>query len=327
MLSFLHHGCRWSHRLGAILLAGLIGVAPAWGQTTPALDPAPPPQVVLHGTGSAFDLADLGPHFAESWLVALVPALDAANETPMLMRRVTTPEGMGPAQETRTTYDRAADGRLLERLVERRQGETWTPALRTRYVYQEKALAAQHTAVWLDGTWQPDRQVTLARNTEGEVQEVRTKTRRNGQWVQEARITPVPAETDTSQRHQIIQETWSDGAWTPTTRVTFTIAEEGRHITQHNEVWTRDERWENGVQLTFLYDGAGYPIEKSLSVWAGTEWAEGPLHLYDYYVHGQRVEQRTETWIGTRRIRTKRARLTYAAPVQSPLLGNASFDD
>jgi len=156
--------------------------------------------------------------------------------------------------------------------------------------------------------------------------------RRGGQWVQETRL--ALSAPDTSQsgtaagsmvQHRIIRATRSDGTWQPTTRITFTVAEAGRHIVQRNEVWM-DTAWENSARLVYMYDGAGYPIEKSLTVWTGQHWANGSHDLYDYHVRGKQVEQRTETWVGARHMRTERTRLKYAIPVQKPLLGEASFE-
>lgn len=326
MFSFLLD--RWSVLAGVggvVLGLGLLAADDSAAQAPPTVEPIPPgPQVIVHTTGSAFDLAELGPHFSESWVSAAVPALDARHEVPALLQRITANTSAGASSlQTRTTYDRATDGKPLERRVERRRGATWRPAQRTHYTYQDGMLAAQRTEVWLDGTWQPDQRITLVREADAQVREVVRQTWRNGQWTNDARFTLSPV--DTSQTRRIVRATWAEGAWKQSTRITFTVAEEGRHITQQNEAWTGTE-WENSMRLTYLYDAAGYPIEKSLAVWTGQRWADGPLHFYDYDVRGQRVEQRTETWIGTRRVRVERAQLTYAAPLETPLLGTASFD-
>ena len=326
MFSFLQDRCSALRHVGVAAL-GWVVLAAGWGsaraQAPSALEPlAPVPQVVVHGEASAFDLAELGPHFTEPWIRAALPALAVLDGMPALLQRTTavarTPEG-----QTRTTYDRAADGRLLERRVERRRGASWTPARRTRLVYQEGTLAAQHTEVWLDGTWHPDRRMALTRDAQDRVHAVVQRTWRDGQWVKDARFTLSAA--DTSRTRRVVRAMWQDGAWTPASRVTFTVAEEGRHITQVNEVWVSGA-WTRDVRLTYLYDGAGYPIEKSLAVWTGQHWANGPLHFYDYAIQGQRVEQRTEVWVGTHRVRVERAQMKYAAPVETPLLGTASFD-
>lgn len=312
----------------------MLGVLSARAQAPIVVEPlSSAPRVVVHGTGSAFDLAHHGPHFTESWLSAALPMLARQHDAPALLQRVTIASRMEASDDqVRTTYDRAADGRLLERQVERRQQTAWVPAQRTRYTYQGGVLVAQHTDVWMDGTWHPDQHIILQRTPDGAVHTVTQDVWRDGQWLKATRLAMLPA-ADTSgaqaadavAQRRLVRSTWVDSTWTPTTRITFTTAEEGRLVTQHNETWTGAE-WVNSVRITYMYDGAGYPIEKSLAVWVGEAWADGPLHLYDYHVRGQRVEQRTETWIGSRRIRTERVQLTYAAPIEEPLLGSASFD-
>lgn len=300
-------------------------------QAPTTVEPVPPTaRIVAYGSGSPFDLTDLGPDFSASWLVAAVPALADPHATPVLTQRVVANEASG--METRTTYDRASDGRLLAQRVEQRQGASWAPVQRVAYDYQGGALVAQRTDTWRNGAWVPDQRIALERGAEGAVQTVIQQAHRDGQWINEARLTrqrieqpPADSSEAPAIRHQLIRATWMDGAWDRTARITFTVAEEGRLITQRNETWTGSE-WANSIQLTYMYDSAGYPIERSLSVWVGDSWADGPLHLYDYAVHGERVEQRTETWVGTRHLRTSHATLTYAEPVQTPLLGSASFD-
>jgi len=328
MFSFLQDRRSALRRVGVIALGWMV-IAAGWGsaraQAPAAIKPlVPVPQVVVHETASEFDLAALGPHFSEPWMRAALPTLAPRGERPALLQRVTTEDGADAfGRQTRTTHDRAADGRLLERRVERRRGASWTPARRTRLVYQEGALAAQHTEVWLDGTWHPDRQTTLRRDARDRVREIVQQTWRGGEWANDVRFTILPA--DTSRIRRVVRATWTENTWAPTSRVTFTVAEEGRHITQRNEVWVSGQ-WTRDVRITYLYDGAGYPIEKSLAVWTGQRWADGPLHFYDYDVQGQRIEQRTETWMGTRRVRVERAQLTYAAPVEVLLLGQVSFE-
>jgi hypothetical protein len=312
-------------------------LASGWSTTraqAPSVEPvAPPSHVVVHGTGSPFHLADLGPHFAGSWISAALPALASADETPPPVREVVVRPGTGRSEpQTRTTYIRAEDGRPLERLVEQHRNAAWTPAQRTRYRYQDGVLVAQRTDVWLRDAWQPERQLKLLRDATGRTKKVVHQAWRGGRWVREARL--VLSAADTSQsgtaagsmvQHRIVRATRSGGSWEPTTRITFTIAEAGRHITQRNEVWV-DSAWENSVRLLYMYDGAGYPIEKSLAVWTGRDWADGSHYLYDYHVRGKQVEQRTETWVGARHVRTERIQFEYAASVQLPLLGKASFE-
>lgn len=321
----------WACALGLIVLAA--GWSAARAQA-PSVEPlAPPSDVVVHGMGSPFHLADLGPHFADSWIGAALPVLASADEAPPLVREtVVHPGDDGSALQTRMTYVRAEDGRLLERHVDRRSDATWQPVQRTRYRYQNGARTAQRIDVWLRDAWQPDRRIKLLRDATGSVKKVVYQTWRGGRWVPEARLVLSAADTSRARtaaggtvQHQVVRATRSDGAWQPTTRITFIIAEAGRHITQRNEAWT-GATWENDARLLYLYDGAGYPIEKSLAVWTGQDWADGTHHLYDYHVHGKQVEQRTETWIGTRHMRTERVRLEYATPVQGPLLGEASFE-
>jgi YD repeat-containing protein len=245
------------------------------------------------------------------------------------MQRVSMERSSGA--ERRTTYDRAADGRLVARRVEQRQGASWRPMQRTTHGYRDGALVAQRRETWSDGAWTPDQRITLERGEDGAVRTVVQQTRRGGQWVNEARLTLQPSDYSTDSldatdvQRRLIRATWARGAWDRTTRITFTVAEGGGLITQHNETWTGTQ-WANSTRLTYMYDGAGYPIEKSLAVWIGDGWTDGPLHFYDYQVHGEQVEQRTETWMGTRRLRTTQATLTYAKPVQVPLLGTASFN-
>jgi len=328
MVSFLQDRRAVLRRVGAVALGWMVFAA-GWGsaraQAPAAVEPlASVPRVVVHGTASGSDLADLGPHFSEPWIRAALPFLAPLGERPALLQRVTTGRDVDAfGQQTRTTYDRAADGRLLERRVERRRGASWTPTRRTRLIYQNVGLTAQRTEVWLDGAWQPDRKITLRRDAHDRVRTIVQRMWRGNQRANDVRYTLLPA--DTSRTRRVVRATWNDTAWTPTSRVTFTVAEEGRHITQRNEVWVSGQ-WERDVRLTYLYDGAGYPIEKSLAVWTGQRWADGPLHFYDYDVEGRRVEQRTETWVGTHRVRVERTALTYAAPVETPLLGTTSFD-
>lgn len=316
--------CRVSAAVfGMALLAA--GGSAAQAQAPPAVEPVTPvPRIIVHGTASQFDLAEQGPLFSESWISTAIPALAALHEIPALLQRVTTNTNADASGlQTRTTYDRTTAGRPLERRVERRRGALWMPVRRTHYTYQDGLLIAQRTEVWLDGAWRPDQQITLVRKANEQVREVVQRVWRNEQWTNDARFTLSPA--DTGQVYRVVRATWREDTWKRSARITFTVAEEGRHITQQNETWTGTE-WENSVRLIYMYDGAGYPIEKSLAVWTGQHWADGPLHLYDYDVRGQRVEQRTETWVGTRRVRVERAQLTYAAPVDTPLLGTASFD-
>lgn len=334
MLSFLQcrlQILRCSAFIGLVLLA--YGVAPqaVQAQASNAVEPVPPTaRVIAFGSGSPFDLTDLGPDFSAPWLTAAVPALSGPRTTPLLTQRVVSNEARGG--ETRTTYDRASDGRLLVQHVEQRQGASWTPVERIAYDYQDGALVAQRTDVWLGGAWTPDQRIALERDAEGVVQTVVQQAYRDARWINEARLTrqaverPPADPTDSSEtRQRLVRATWVDGAWDQTARTTFTVAEEGRLITQRNETWTGSQ-WVDSVLLTYMYDSAGYPIERSLAVWVGDNWADGPLHLYDYAVRGERVEQRTETWVGARHLRTSHATLTYAEPVQTPLLGSAPFD-
>ena len=311
----------------------VLGMSPGavHAQSAMTVEPIPPTaRVVAYGSGSPLDLVDLGPDFSASWLTAVLPALADPSTTPVLTQRVVTAEASG--SETRTTYDRRSDGQLIAQRTERRQGVSWQPVQRVIYAYDEGALTAQRTDAWSNGAWVPDQRIRLQRDAEGTVHTVVQQTRRDARWINEARLTleaedqAVADSTNSSDiRRQLIRASWVDGAWARTTRITVTVAEEGRLITQRNEAWTGSQ-WVNSAQLTYMYDGAGYPIERSLAVWAGSAWSEGPLHLYDYTVHGERVEQRTETWVGARHLRTERATLTYAEPVQTPLLGSASFD-
>jgi hypothetical protein len=321
----------WPYVLALIMLASGWRVARA---QAPSVEPvAPPSHVVVHDTASPYHLADLGPHFADSWISTAIPALASADETPPLVREVVVHPGDGRSEpQARTTYVRADDGRLLERHIDRRRDATWQPAQRTRYHYRDGVLVGQHTDVWLRDAWHPDRQVKLLRDATGRVNKVVHQAWRGGQWIKEAHL--VLSAADTSQsgtaagsmvQHQIIRATRSGGTWQPTTRITFTIAEAGRHIVQRNEAWM-GTTWENSARLVYMYDGAGYPIEKSLAVWTGQHWADGSHDLYDYHVRGKQVEQRTETWVGSRRIRTERVQFEYATPVQKPLLGQASFE-
>ncbi len=315
--------------LSLIVLGLRPGVAQA--QSAMAVEPLEPTaRVVGFGSGSPFDLADLGPDFSASWLTAALPALTDAGQTPVLMQRTQTDRGSGT--ETRTMYDRASDGRLLVQRTEQRQGTSWTPAQRTVYEYQQGALTMQRTDRWSRGAWEPDQRIKLQHGDDGTVHTVVHQTRRAAQWINEARLTrqvieqpPVDSAEAPAIRRQLIRSTWIDGAWDRTARITFTVAEEDRLIMQQNETWT-GARWAHSVQVTYMYDGGGYPIERSLAVWIGDSWSEGPLHLYDYAVHGERVERRTETWVGARHVRTLQATLTYAEPVQTPLLGSASLD-
>lgn len=294
---------------GCTLLLVTSGVVRAQTSLEPA---APTPHVVVHGVASHFDLIDLGPDFSEPWLEGLLPAPAAP---PALAQRITTtPAVRGPGQQTRTTYDRTTTGKLLGQRVERRTDRGWTNVSRTRYVYRDGMLVGQRTAIWSEGAWQPDRQLTFARSARGEVREVVYRTRRAARWVKTARISIQPP--DTTRQRRLVRARWADGRWAPHTRVTFTVAEEGRHIVQRNETWT-GTRWEDSVRLTFMYDGAGYPIEKTAEVWTGVEWAEGPLSLYDYEMHERRIVQRVETWIGANRLRTERSELTYTAPLRA----------
>jgi len=334
MLSFLQSRfqlppCGAWVTIGLIVLGLSLGVA----QAQPATDVEPlqpTARVVGYGSGSPFDLADLGPDFSASWLTAALPILADAGQPPVLVQRTQTDRGSGT--ETRTLYDRASDGRLLVRRTEQRQGASWMPVQRTVYAYQQGALTTQRTDQWSRGAWEPDQRIRLQRGDDGTVHAVSHQTRRDAQWINEARLTrqaveqpPVDSTEAPATRRQFIRSTWIDGAWDRTARITFTVAEEGRLITQHNETWT-GARWAHSVQITYMYDGGGYPIERSLAVWIGDGWSEGPLHLYDYAVQGERVEQRTETWVGSRHLRTSHATLTYAEPVQTPLLGSAPFD-
>jgi hypothetical protein len=317
--------------LGLVLLAWSLAPQAVHAQAPTTVEPVPPTaRIVAYGSGSPFDLTDLGPDFSTSWLTAAVPALADSRATPLLAQRVVSNEASGG--ETRTTYDRASDGRLLAQRVEQRHGASWTPVKRISYDYRGGALVAQRTDAWVNGAWAPDQRITLDRTAAGTVHTVVQQTRHDAQWVNEARLTRQVAKQPTADttsapeaRQRLVRATWIDGAWDRTARTTFTVAEEGRLITQRNETWTGSQ-WVDSVRLTYMYDGAGYPIERSLSVWVSDGWADGPLHLYDYAVHGERVEQRTETWIGARRLRTSHATLTYTEPVQTPLLGSASFD-
>ena len=318
--------------IGLALVAFSMSHEPAQSQETNAIEPvAPTTRVVAYGSGSPFDLTDLGPDFSASWLTAALPVLSSADTAPVLVERIAMNR---PADtETRTTYDRASDGRLLARRIEQRRGASWRPVRRIIYDYQNGALTAQRTEAWTNEAWTPEQRITLQRDDDGTVRTVVQQTRRDAQWTNEARLTlqvaevrPVGSvENPKEVQRQLIRATWLDGTWEQTTRITFTVAEEGRLITQRNETWT-GAQWVNSVQLTYMYDGAGYPIERALAVWVGDGWSDGPIHLYDYTVRGERVEQRTETWVGTRHLRTSHATLTYAEPVRTPLLGSASFD-
>lgn len=323
MLSLLPDRRGVTYGFGMLVL-GMAALIPASLAAQPTLEPIAPSRVVVHGPETHFDLIDLGPDFSEAWLEALLPVSTPPDDAPALTRRVAlVADGDDWVPRTRTTYERTENGQPVARHIERWDSTAWKEVTRTTYRYRDEVLVGQRTEVWIDGAWQPDHDLAFARDTDGHIREVVHHTRRGERWKKTARLTISPP--DTSHR-RLVRETWSDGAWKPHTRVTFTVAEEGRHIVQRNETWTGTE-WEASVRLAFMYDGAGYPIEKSVEVWTGATWAEGPLQLYDYDLDGARIEQRTETWIGTNRIRTERTELTYATPLRTWLLSTAPSSD
>lgn len=287
------------------------------------VEPVAPTHVIVHGAESHFDLADLGPDFAEPWLEDLLPSHLAPDEAPALTQRLTMASTEDDwVRQTRTTYERTDDGQLREERVEQWDSTAWTNAARTTYTYDDDTLVRQRTEVWVEDQWERDQQFTYAHDAEGQIREVVHQARRDGQWMKTARLTFNPADSS----RQFVRETWSDDAWEPITRVTFTVGEEGRHVIQHNETWTGEE-WDDSVRFTFMYDGAGYPLEKIVEVWTGAQWAEGPLQLYDYEVDGHRVVQRAETWVGSNRIRTEQTELTYTTPLHAWLSSEAPRSD